>query len=182
MIDPLIAKIIATGFGLLWLGAAWHKLAAPTVFRGILKDYQLLPTVLLGLLSYLVPVIEAALGVSWLLGLATVKTSIISAVLLSSYALAIAINLLRGRVHIDCGCGFSSAATEHPLSWMLVVRNFVLIVISLLLLLPVGERVLGWSDYIVLATALLVTLLLQGAVSQLLRNGAAIGAWRSSHD
>jgi hypothetical protein len=43
--------------------------------------------------------------------------------LFALYGAAITINLLRGRQHIDCGCGGDGT----PISWGLVLRNAVLL-------------------------------------------------------
>jgi hypothetical protein len=43
------------------------------------------------------------------------------------FAAAMAINLARGRTHIDCGC--FDATQRQPLRWLLVARNIVLAVL-----------------------------------------------------
>jgi hypothetical protein len=177
MIDPLISKIIAIGFCLLLLGAAGHKLSARESFRGVLEGYRLFPAIALRPLSLLVPFIELALGAAWLFPTVRSVTAVGTAVLLATYGTAITINLLRGRAYIDCGCGFSSATDDHPLSWTLVVRNLMLLSCALPTLLPQAQRSLRAADYLVLVLALAVILLLHGAVSQLLKNRAAMSAW-----
>jgi uncharacterized protein (DUF58 family) len=47
-----------------------------------------------------------------------------AAALLMIFAAAMAINILRGRSHIDCGCGRSQL--RQPLHWGMVVRNLLL--------------------------------------------------------
>jgi hypothetical protein len=49
--------------------------------------------------------------------------------LLALFAVAMGINLLRGRTHIDCGC-FDSTL-KQPLRWSLVLRNAVLVLLLL---------------------------------------------------
>jgi hypothetical protein len=182
MIDPVISRLIAVGFGLMWIAAAWHKQAAPQVFRAVLADYRLLPAYSQNVVGRLLPMVEAMLGLAWLLGIAVRVTAVASAALLACYAVAIAVNLLRGRNHIGCGCSFSVSADDEPLSWTMVVRNVFLLLVSLAALLPANPRLLGPLDYIVVVSALFVLLLLRIAASQLLRNGAAIRSWRHSYD
>ena len=62
--------------------------------------------------------------------------------LLATYALAMGINLSRGRSQIDCGCG----DTPQSLSGLLVLRNCVLAIGALLLLAPVATRPLNALD------------------------------------
>lgn len=183
MLDPLILKLVSICFALLLLLAAVHKLTALDAFRATLDAYQLLPSVLVAPVSLLVPLSEIVLGAAWLLAIQLPTVALLSAVLLAAYSAAIAINLLRGRIHIDCGCGMaSSAGKDTQLSWRLVVRNCLLIAAALSAMLPASERAIGILDYVTLVAGLLAIVLLYGAANQLLNNGAAIGTWRNRGD
>jgi hypothetical protein len=182
--DPLVVKTVAIGLGLMFLAAAWHKAGDRAQFRVTLLEYQVLPQALVAPAAIIVPLFEAALGVSWLAGYpGTTLTAIASAALLGVYALAIGINLLRGRVHFDCGCGFAGkSGNEQYLSGGLVLRNAVLIALALSTLWPATDRVLGVGDYLTLLAALLAAGLSFAAANQLLANRAAINTWRKSRD
>ena len=183
MLDPLILKLVSIGFGLLLLLAAVHKLTALQKFRATLAAYEILPGPLLALVSIIIPVIEAVLGAAWLLAIQPVIVALASAILLASYTFAIAINLARGRIHIDCGCTMGgSASRDQQLSWGLVGRNSLLIIAALTATVPVTERAIGFVDYVTLVAGLLAIVFLYGAANQLLNNGAAIGTWRNRHD
>jgi len=67
------------------------------------------------------------------------------------YAAAMALNLLRGRSQIDCGCG----ADVHLLSWALVTRNGVLALAALIVSGPSVARELQWLDAVTLVGAAL---------------------------
>lgn len=180
MLDPLIPKAISIGLGLMFLVAAYHKLSDGAQFRVTLLEYQLLPDAMVASTSKIIPLIEILLGGSWLLSYyGQGLTAIASVALLGAYAFAIGINLHRGRVHFDCGCGFAGKRdNEQYLSGGLILRNLALIAAALLTLLPVGARELGSGDYLTLMAALLATALLFGAVNQLLANRTAINTWR----
>lgn len=182
MIDPLVPRIIAVGFGLLWLGAAWHKFAAPQLFRAVLANYRLLPAASLDVLTWLLPAVEAMLAAAWLMAFAPAITITVTSALLIAYATAIAINLRRGRAHIGCGCGFAPGADDQPLSWVLVLRNLLFVALALVALLRQAERSLGIADHALLVLALLVTVLLYTAAMQLLRNRTAFRAWSEAHE
>ncbi len=183
MLDPLILKLVSIGFGLLLLLAAVHKLTALPQFRATLTAYEIMPRALIAPASVLVPGIEALLGAAWLLSIQPVAIALASAVLLGSYTSAIALNLVRGRIHIDCGCSMgASAGRDQQLSWGLVARNSILMVAALAATVPATERAIGLVDYVTLVAALLAIVLLYGAANQLLNNGAAIGTWRNRHD
>lgn len=179
-LDPLILKAISIGLGLMFVVAAWHKLTDAAGFRVTLLEYQVMPEALVAPASRMIPVLELALGAAWLLGWhASGLTAISSAALLAVYAAAIGVNLARGRVHFDCGCGFGGKSdNEQYLSGGLVVRNLALIGAALLTLVPTSERELVAGDWLALLAALVAGVLLFGAANQLLANRAAINTWR----
>jgi hypothetical protein len=93
-----------------------------------------------------------------------------AACLLLLYAGAMAVNLLRGRSRLDCGCG----SEPEPVSWFLVLRNVVFAGAAMAVALPTAARHLASSE---VALALLLSLLLSGVVAaagQLHRNGLAL--------
>jgi hypothetical protein len=182
MLDPLVLKLVAIGFGLLFLLAAVHKLGDLPRFRATFAAYQVVPAGLVAPLGLALAVSEALLGAAWLLGIRPAATAVLSAALLVSYTAGIALNLKRGRVHIDCGCSMGrQAGRDQQLSWGLVARNAVLIAAALAATVPVSPRAVGPVDYMTLVAGLLGSVLLYAAANQLLSNGAAIGAWRKRH-
>jgi len=183
MLDPLVLKLVSIAFGLLFLLAAVHKLAEFQKFRATFSAYEILPGALIAPVAILIPAIEALLGAAWLLSIQPVIVAIASAGMLATYTSAIAINLMRGRIHIDCGCSMgASAGRDQQLSWGLVARNALLVAAALTATLPATERTVGVLDYMTLVAGLLAIVLLYGAANQLLNNGAAIGTWRNRHD
>lgn len=183
MIDPVVIRLTAVALGVLLLGAAWHKALPASRFEAILADYRLLPAPLCKLAARLVPALEALLGLGWLTGFAMAAVAPLTAGLFAVYGLAIAVNLLRGREHIDCGCGFGgTAGAGQGLSWLLVLRNGLLLLFALLPLLGTAPRPLGTVDWATLFAALVAVALLYGAIGQLTANGAAIRTWRRGRD
>lgn len=182
MIDPLIVRAIGLGFAALFLMSSWHKLAIPEQFRESVRNYRLLPDLLIAPVSMALPVIELMLGVAWLSAVSPYITAYASAALLAFYACSMGINLARGRVHIGCGCGMSTTAAEQPLSAGLLTRNVVLVFAALLTTLPSSDRIIGGMDYLTLALALIATVLLYIAASQLITNRSAMASWRRDHD
>lgn len=179
MLDPLVLTVVAVAFGLLFLLGAVHKLTALADFRPVLADYHLLPAGLVPAAAILIGVIEAAIGAAWLFAPDKALPAIATVALLLLYASGIAINLGRGRTHISCGCSFGrSAGGDDLLSWGLVVRNLVLVAVAGAAFLPAAERSFGSLDYFTLVATLLVAVLVFAASNQLIRNRAAIRAWR----
>ena len=183
--DPLFVKWASAAFAGLFLLAARHKLASPAVFRAVLLDYRLLPDAFVSPAARTIPVLELLLAAAWLAtwtgAVAAVAPGTATAMLLTLYTLAIAVNLLRGRRWVSCGCGLSRDEGEN-LSWGLVSRNVLLIAAALVAAAPAPAREIGAGDYAVLAAALVASLLLYVAASQLLRNAAAIASWSRGRD
>ena len=152
--DPVFDLIIRAALGVLFVVAAWHKLRDPRRFAATLGEYRLLPTRFAPAAAACVVLAELGAVVALLLwprgGAAA------AAALLAVYASAIAVNLARGRRHIDCGCAGPAARREIS-AWM-VARNAVVAVAALAAaVLPMEARELVWLDActIVAATALL---------------------------
>lgn len=191
MIDPLLLRIIALGFSLLFLLAAAHKLNDRVQFRANFEAYEILSPKLSTLVVALLPVLELIVGIGWLVsglfGISIELVAFLSIDLLAAYTLAIVVNLWRGRTHIDCGCGFSSSESSSSLksaqqiSTGLVFRNLLLISMAIACAFPPGERAMHAVDFIALVFALISLVLIYGAFNQLLVNMNAINSWRHSN-
>lgn len=134
-----MAALAATVFLiLLFLRAGWHKVADYGRFLGFVADYRLLPERLVEPVARLL--IGAEFAVVALLAWPSQSAlgAAAAAALLSLYALAIGVNVARGRRRIDCGCG----GTAQSLSWSLVIRNALLAALALLAAAG-GSRLLG---------------------------------------
>lgn len=172
--DPLVILIISCGFAGLFLSAALKKLIAFNSFKTTLEGYQIIPGQLLLPASMLVVICEFTLCGAWVVESLRPVAAIGSSIILAMYAAAIGINLLRSRSHISCGCGWN----EQSLSWGLVTRNGVYILIVLSTLLPQINRQLEWIDFSLGVVALTVALLLNRCAETLIANNSNIASWR----
>ena len=75
----------------------------------------------------------------------------LAAALLVSYALAIGINLLRGRTSIDCGC--LGAGQRNRIGGWMVIRNLGLVAATLAAALPTTGRSLTSLDVVTIVGA-----------------------------
>jgi len=137
--DPVIDVTLRTALALLFFVAAGHKLQDLGRFRATLAEYRLLPAGLVPLAAALVVPSARAAGL------------VSAATLLVVYGAAVAINLARGRRHIDCGC--AGPAGRRPISGALVARNAALAALALAGLVPVHPRALLWVDGLTVAGA-----------------------------
>jgi hypothetical protein len=118
----LLAAIGSGLIALVFVRAALHKLFGFGHFSASLAGYRLLPPssseVAAGALLAAECIVIASLSIAQ----TRVYGAALATFLLLLYALAMAINLQRGRPRIDCGCG----GDGQGISWLLVSRNGVL--------------------------------------------------------
>jgi hypothetical protein len=143
LVHPDAAIAIRTLIALVFLSAATAKMRHWTIFHGVVANYRLLPVVLVGPVTYALPPAEAAIGATLPTGLIAPWTEVAAAVLLGAFAVAMAINLLRGRRHIDCGC--FQGALRQPLRWTLVIRNALLVLLLVVAIEAPSGRPDGWT-------------------------------------
>lgn len=118
---------------LVFLQAALHKLFDLTEFKGFVSDYQLLPEFLAVPVAYGLTALEILLVILCLVPAGREIALYLALFLLCVYSVAIAVNLWRGRVQIECGCG----GAAQNLGKHLLVRNAALGGVTLVpLLLP----------------------------------------------
>lgn len=145
-VDPALHYLAVCLIALVFIQGGVSKLLSRDEFQGIVVNYRLLPSVLEWPFSRLLPLAELAAGIG-VLSLATrAPAAGLAAALLLLFALAMGINLARGRRDIDCGC-FKSALKQTISGW-LIARNILLAAAAAALLLPVADRDTGLLDYV----------------------------------
>jgi hypothetical protein len=169
-LDPVPQLVVRDGLSVLFAWAALHKLRDVAQFRAALEGYDLVPA------SWSVPFGAGLIGleVGVAAGLWAPRVAPLAAVaaagLLLLYAIAMGVNLARGRRAIDCGC--TGSAHRRPIGWALVVRNGVLAGAALAAAYPAAPRSLGWMDVVTVAAAAVSLVFLYAAVDGLLATAA----------
>jgi len=120
--------------GLVFLVAAVQKALGSRLLPGVIANYRLLPDWAVLPAAALLPPLELLLAIGLLSAQAQPWPELAAIALLLLFAGAMAINIARGRVHIDCGCG--QACLAQHLSRRLVARNLVLAALLLPSLVP----------------------------------------------
>ncbi len=168
VIDPILLAIAHFAVALLFLGSAYAKVSNFAVFRATLAEYELVPAALVGCAAMIFASAELLIGVAALVPATTVAAMLAAAFLLCVYALAIGINLARGRRDIDCGC--TGPATRQLLSGWLLVRNGVLVAFASIGTLGSSGRPLIAADWVVVGLGLAAVITLYAAINQLMAN------------
>ncbi|CDM25933.1 Methylamine utilization protein MauE [Castellaniella defragrans 65Phen] len=168
--DPVIAyAALAVLAALFWLGAL-HKLRNFAGFEAAVAGYRLMPAVLQRPFALAFIAAEVLAGGLLLLPAARTAGILTALAVLAAASLGVAVNLLRGRTDIDCGCGGLSQAPTS-LSWWVVLRNGLLAVLALLAWPQAGgpsPRDLVWLDGITFFGMSLALIGLYLAFNQLL--------------
>jgi hypothetical protein len=174
--DPAVDLTLRAALVLLFAVAALHKVRDLRHFAATLGEYRLIPRRLSGAAAVLLVATEAATAAAlWThrrLGLAA------AAALLGAYAGAMAINLARGRRHIDCGCAGPGA--RRPISGWLVGRNLALAGAALVALAPVAARPLLWIDGVTVVAATVTLAACWAASDRLLGSAPGLARPRGS--
>ena len=111
-------------------------------FEGALDGYRLLPFWSLPVAKIGFPVVEAVIAAGLLIPPTRALAGYAAAGLLSLFAVAMAINLARGRREIDCGCG--GPGSRQTLGWGLVIRNLAIAIALIAAALLAGPDIV-WS-------------------------------------
>ena len=167
-LDPAVSAIVAFGVALLFGAAALHKLADWRRFGLALEGFRLAPAWLVPALAPLLVALECATAMLLPFSATRRTGALLAATLLACYALAIGINLLRGRTSIDCGC--LGAGQRHRIGGWMVIRNLCLCAAALAAALPTTVRGLTSLDVVTIVSAVLALGALYAAQDVLQRN------------
>lgn len=160
-IDPAFSWTIALSVALLFVIAVSHKLRDWSEFRQVVRNYELLPEALVSLAAGSLIALELGAAVLILMTATRPAGAAMSSGLFAVYAAAMAINLRRGRVNLDCGC--LGAGRRQPIRWWMVARNLALAVVALSAVAQPTARALGALDAVTIGCATLTLAFLYAA-------------------
>lgn len=138
---------LVLAFGALFISSMAHKTRDYGAFRRAIVDYRLMNAGLAPAISGLLISSEAACLI--LLGLIPGYGLLLAAGLLGLYAAAMAINLLKGRRYIDCGC-YAPGTRRSTIHWGMVARNLAMAVTACAaaVFAQSAPAMTAWLDYI----------------------------------
>jgi hypothetical protein len=176
-IDPVFAHAAAASIGAVFLIGALEKLREPGLFRDAVENYQLLPTCAVPLVARTLPVLEGLAGALLLPTATRALGALLAFAVLLVVTAAIAINLLRGRDRIDCGCGGN---LHTPLGMGLILRNAMLMLLTVAAAAPTTARAVVWLDFAAVGFATLFLLGLYFLATAMLSHHAHLLDLRNS--
>lgn len=167
-LDPTLPHLCAALLAMVFLAGAWQKLQDMAALVMAIEQYRLLPTPMAVVAGWGLVAGEVFAGVL-LLPLATRRIGVVLAlVVLLVVTAAVAVNVLRGRRAIDCGCGGPDGG-QH-LSWGLVLRNGFLGLAALVVAGTPTARELVWLDGLTVLVGALALYGVYAAANQLMAN------------
>jgi hypothetical protein len=117
------ASAVQVAMGLMFVTAGAQKLVHWHEFKGVVAAYRLVDAWWSVAIAATIAPLEVLLGAASIVGVGMPFTAVAMAAMLAIFAVAMAINIRRGRTAIDCGC--FRTALRQPLEWRLVGRNVV---------------------------------------------------------
>jgi uncharacterized membrane protein len=170
-IDPAIWWTVSLALTLVFGASAAIKLVDFAEFRGALENYRIVPEALSLPAAAIVPVSELGCATGLLVPLFHQAAAMLLIFLIAIFTAAIAINMMRGRLYIDCGC--FGPMLRQPLSKWLLVRNGALMLLGALSLMPNDARAITSLDVVTITLGASTLVLLYGAANYLLANAPA---------
>lgn len=122
----VLEGVCGMALSLTFLVSAAPKVRRPGSFLLVVLEYRVLPPSLAGLYAAAAPRLELLVGLLLLTGALARLTAGLAAVLLASFVVGVAVNVIRGR-EIDCGC-FSRGSRR--VGWPLLGQDLLLLAVA----------------------------------------------------
>lgn len=152
-IKPWLGTLARLVLGVVWIWAALSKLKSPLTFVQAVRAYDATPEWLSKGIGYGVPVLELALGLLLVVGVAVRLSAAVSAFLLLVFLIGLVQAAARG-LQLACGCFGGGGATQGPTTYTLdILRDVGLLVLAAYLIVwPLTrvsvEEFLQRNDYV----------------------------------
>jgi uncharacterized membrane protein len=170
-IDPAISWTVSLALALVFGASAAIKFVDFAEFRGALENYRIVPEGLSLPAAAIVPIVELACAIGLLVPRYHLVAAMLLILLVAIFTAAIGINMMRGRLYIDCGC--FGPMLRQPLSKWLLVRNVVLMMLGTFAMLADEARAMTALDIVTITLGASTLVLLYGAANYLLANAPA---------
>lgn len=167
LIDPMFIYTAQYFLAALLMLSGIHHSIHFSQFKTSVSAYKVLPTYTIGFFSAWLVGCEL-LAAAALISPAATPLIMLPAAMFSLFFVVMGFKLLRGDPDIDCGCSLGRRQT--PLCYWHLVRNALLIGLSLLLMCPVSERATNDLDILQIVAAVIAMGVLYLCVDSLLSN------------
>ncbi|WP_320175424.1 MauE/DoxX family redox-associated membrane protein [Maridesulfovibrio sp.] len=114
--------------GIVFIVASLDKIVDPLAFAEIVKNYQILPEMMIGPVAFFLPWLEFVCGAMLVCGVFVDTVVAILVAMLLVFIAALSVNIFRG-IDVACGCFSTDASTASDMQ-ITIVRDGVLLVIA----------------------------------------------------
>ncbi|MGA7869480.1 MAG: MauE/DoxX family redox-associated membrane protein [Candidatus Binatus sp.] len=166
--DPAVSWTISIALAVVFGASAVIKFEDFGEFRAAVANYRIVPESSAMPVAALVPVTETAGAVGILIPRSHQAAAALLLILLAIFTAAIVVNLMRGRLHVDCGC--FGPAIRQPLSWWLPARNAILMALAAIAIVPADGRPMTPLDAATIVFGAATVVVLYLAANYLLAN------------
>lgn len=174
ILDPFITMTAQYCVALVMLAGGLHKVADIGRFAEVISAYRIIPGCLERPVVVLLIGIELGIGTALIVPRVREQAAWGAACLLGLYFAAIALNILRGRRQLDCGCSFHGRAAG--LSGSHLVRNVLLVLLAVVASIAESGRIVGLLDRVQITAAVLCLTLIYLSTDSLLANRADVAS------
>ncbi len=129
---PIVSRTI---LAIILLRASLPKILQLSSFVETVRSFEVAPSALSRPIAFTVVAWEIATATALLFG-PPILPDILAVLLVTCFAMAILINLLRGRRDLNCGC--FGAKQSEPISWRSLIRNIAMLAAAVFPLAVVG--------------------------------------------
>ena len=168
MSDHLPITMICLFLSYLFFTGGYSKFRDIHHFQAVLADYRILPPPISFLFARLLPLIEILTGLALLITSLRYPGLLLATLLLAGFSCAMAINLLRGRADLECGCG--GMLHKQAVNYWILGRNILLTGLAFWACTSSGLPATGALEWIFAFLGALLAALFYEAFNQLIAN------------
>lgn len=125
-IADVVLRLILAG---VFLYASVDKIQHPQAFASVIRDYRILPDILVNIPAIILPWLELMLGVLLLVGRLREGTLLLVNALLITFWVTLVVNYFRG-IDVGCGCFSTTREESSPMLWY-IFRDGLFVVLAL---------------------------------------------------
>jgi uncharacterized membrane protein YphA (DoxX/SURF4 family) len=113
----------------IFIYASWDKILRPKDFAAVVRDYRILPDILVNIPAIILPWLELMLGVLLLIGRLREGTLLLVNALLITFWITLVVNYFRG-IDVGCGCFSTTREASSPMLWY-IFRDGLFVILAL---------------------------------------------------
>ena len=125
----VVGTVLRVALGLVFLVAAWDKIADPMAFAKIMRNYQILPDALIAGVALVLPWIEVVVGMCLLTGFLSRGASLSATLMMAVFLAAMAWAQHKG-ISTQCGC--FTVKADDAISVHTFIRDGSILALALL--------------------------------------------------